>query len=937
MLFRPWLAAALLLALSMALEIHSPAQNAPLAPSPWQIEFAGPRGLSLAYRGVPIIRRSSLYVVKPGWSGLIFDGRSQKNSLEKRENGALHVASENADFAAQYDLIPVDEKNFEMRFKGELRRDTPAQIEFAAGYFNANLIANRPFQSQKNGIISSGVVPAFPTISGLMENDLAPDSQKLEFDSRIGKIEVEVESKSRVVFADARRDSQNWAKEAPVFWLGWMAGAQPLKFGAPVEMTLKIRVDAPFFDPKTRPQQSIQPALQPVPDAVSRRDEPLEVVPRPQKMTVKVGTPFVLRNGVKVSILAPKGETRLRAALGKMLRDEWEVESAVPRETSGASSWCRIVVGGLPDSVSDATSGARGDSWASKTEAYRLRADKNGIEIEAPTARGAFYGIQTLAQLIRPDGKNARVAPVEIEDYPSLQFRGAHWFPSQSGVPFHKRLIQVMARAKMNAAVIQCEAARWDSHPEIAAPNSISKADLRALVALCRANFIEPIPLINTPGHAEWMFRGGQNLDLAEDPQNPYAYAVNNPQSSAFIQQILAEAIEVFQPQTFHIGHDEVTLRGRFPNPDNRFHRAGESATDLVMKNLTSLHDWLGAQGIKTMVWSDMFLHPDEGADAASAPSVAEARKRRQMLPKDVTVVDWHYGSNAKYPSLELFKKDGLQTVAATWNTPQNIRNFSRAAQQNGSLGLLQTTWAGYFPDAGTLDSALSQFTAFVLAGDYAWSNRSEAPDALPYDVVAQWSAAYAPQKGGQSSGAPLDLSAAAQVAPENWLGLGAGRDLSAIFHGPDTVRRFDSVAFQIPAQKLVVLSKAPREMAPQGALGDLTVEIGARAREIALLHATLWSVPDGVTAAKMSVAYADGSQSSFDFNTGRTIASWQSEAVALNARRGWQGQSPDGTPQGLRVTRWQNPFPAKTIARIRFEAVDGEAGYVLAGLTLVE
>ncbi len=924
------------------------AQDTKTSLSPWQIEFSGPRGVSVAYRGVPLIRRSSLYIVKPGWAGLLFDQRAQKHTVEKREDGVLHVASENSDFAAQYDLIPVDDATFELRFKGEMKRDVPAQIELAAGYFNANLIANRPFQALKRdggGQISRGIVPAFPLFAGLRENDLAPDFQSLEFDSRIGQISIAFNSKSRITFADARRDTQNWAKEAPVFWCGWMAGAQPLRFGAPVEMTMRIRVAAPAVADKTRPAAMIPPTLQPISDAVSTQGKPLEIVPRPQKITMMSGAPFVVRDGVKVSILAPRGETRLRAALERVLRGEWQLETAAPLEfNSDASGWCSVVLGAKTRKLAPPKSRP---VWANRLDAYQLTVDKSGIEISAPTARGAFHGIQTLAQILRPDGANASALPLQIEDYAALEFRGAHWFPSQSGVPFHKRLIAVMARVKMNAAVIQCEAARWDSHPEIAAPNSISKADLRDLVALCRANFIEPIPLVNTPGHAQWLFRNGQHLELAEDPKTPYAYSVRNPKSLPLIHQILGEAIEVFRPQTFHIGHDEITMRGRFPNPDNPFNRAGDSATDLVMENLNSLHGWLAAQGIKTMVWGDMFLHSGAGPDAHSAPSAAEAEKRRRMLPKDVIVTDWHYGGKRLYPSLALFAKDGLKTIAATWNTPQNIHYFSRAAQQNGSLGLLQTTWAGYFPDAGTLETQLSQFTAFILAGDYAWSDRDDAPDALPYDVAAQWNTAYAPQKrkpgvpnapraGGPSAGTLLDLTQAAQTSPEDWLGLGAGRDLAALFDDQNTVRRFDDVAFRLPGRKLIALSNAPRGLAPDGALGDLTLKIGTHAAQIALLHATLWSVPDGVSAAKMSVEYSDGTTSEFELKAGATIASWQSNAIVANARRAGSAKSPNGTGQGLYVTRWENPFPAKIIAQLRFTPVDAEAGYALAGVTLI-
>ncbi len=102
------------------------------------------------------------------------------------------------------------------------------------------------------------------------------------------------------------------------------------------------------------------------------------------------------------------------------------------------------------------------------------------------------------------------------------------------------------------------------------------------------------------------------------------------------------------------------------------------------------------------------------------------------LPPPDVIITDWHYGSNEKYPSLNIFRGHGLQTIVATWHTPLNIRHFARAAAASKAHGLLQTTWAGYFPNENVLKNETRQFSAFVLAGDYAWSNREELPSALP-------------------------------------------------------------------------------------------------------------------------------------------------------------------------------------------------------------
>ncbi len=569
---------------------------APAAVGPWAVEFIGPRGVVVKYRGVTIIRQSSLYVVKPGWSGLLFDGRSQNYRIEKSAAAggpALTATGENSVFRARYQLEALDERRFRLRFEGRLVQDVSASIEFAAGYFNANLIANRPFRAQTKSGERSGIVPAFPASAEQIKNELAPDFHRVEFDSRIGTIGLQVQSvqpAARVSFFDARRDSQDWAKAAPVFWCGLMAGAWPLKAEQPVRLELLLTVRP--ITPPARRRVPVKAPLRRVVGAQSSRERPLQVIPQPKRIRFALPASvsrnqlasgdLLLRDGLAWTVTAPVGEVRVTDALRSLLRDQFGLKTAeaaphrsrnMPRHADNASNnskneWTTVRLGALaqpgsPSHEAIVSAVAPDADWVHKGQGYRLTASANGIEIVAPTARGAFYGVQTLAQLLRPasskqgggasgSGRTVRCPLVTIEDWPTLKFRGAHWFPSASGVPFHKALIErVMARHKMNYAVIQCEAARWDTHPEIAAPNSISKRDLRDLVALCRRHFIEPVPLINVPGHAEWMFRNGANRDLAKDPETPYAYSINNPRSDVFIKGILGEALDVFSRRFF--------------------------------------------------------------------------------------------------------------------------------------------------------------------------------------------------------------------------------------------------------------------------------------------------------------------------------------------------------------------------------------------------
>jgi hexosaminidase len=454
------------------------------------------------------------------------------------------------------------------------------------------------------------------------------------------------------------------------------------------------------------------------------------LIPRPKSVVAGAGTCAFPATPACVVTGAAGESRRLRAALADL---GFRTVERLPGREHGVT-----VALGRP-------TGTRASEWARNAEGYRLRVTPAGARVEATTAQGAFYGIETLAQCLRERSNGTEAAVVTIEDWPSMRFRGAHWFPSVSGVTLDRRPIsRIMAPFKMNLAVIQCEAARWDSHPEIAAPNSVAKKDLAGLVALCRRSFIEPVPLIASPGHGDWMFRNGKNLDFCEDPKRPYACCINHPRSQVFLTEIMGEALELFRPRYVHLGHDEVRLRGRFPNPDCPS-CGKQTETRLVLKHLGHLSTWLAKRGIKPLVWGDMLLAPAEASGGgAHAPNPAEARLRRAGLPAGTVVADWHYQIVDDYPSLELLRREKRPAIACSWYRTENIRRLAAAARKAGSLGLVQTTWAGYFPDESVLGgNEIRQYSAFILAAEYAWSGRDDPPDALGYKPRAVFQRAY--------------------------------------------------------------------------------------------------------------------------------------------------------------------------------------------------
>jgi len=93
------------------------------------------------------------------------------------------------------------------------------------------------------------------------------------------------------------------------------------------------------------------------------------------------------------------------------------------------------------------------NNFDANPEKYKLICDKNGIQIISSSAKGIFYGIQTLIQLLPTTKSSSLSIPaVTIIDYPRFEYRGMHIDVSRHffDVTFVKKYIDYLALHKMN-------------------------------------------------------------------------------------------------------------------------------------------------------------------------------------------------------------------------------------------------------------------------------------------------------------------------------------------------------------------------------------------------------------------------------------------------------------------------------------------------------
>jgi hexosaminidase len=227
-------------------------------------------------------------------------------------------------------------------------------------------------------------------------------------------------------------------------------------------------------------------------------------------------------------------------------------------------------------------------------EGYTLEVSKRGVQIEARTAAGLYYGAMTAAQLLSTGaayGKPVRLAGMRIEDVPRFRWRGLmldsvrHFF----SVADVKMLLDQMGQHKLNVLHFhltddqgwRIEIQRYPELTQIGAwrtpPSSggageaapyggfYTQDEIREIVSYAAARYITIVPEIDLPGHAQAAIAAHPQLGVLGDrPKvsanwgvNEYLYNTNE-YSLSFVKNVLDEVMSLFPGRYIHLGGDEA-------------------------------------------------------------------------------------------------------------------------------------------------------------------------------------------------------------------------------------------------------------------------------------------------------------------------------------------------------------------------------------------
>ncbi len=326
-----------------------------------------------------------------------------------------------------------------------------------------------------------------------------------------------------------------------------------------------------------------------------------------------------------------------------------------------------------------------------RSEGYWLDATPDGIVIIAENPRGRFYGVMSLVQLMRMEKRALTVPAVQIRDWPQQSIRGITDDISRgqiSTVENFKAIIRRCARYKLNMYSPYIEDVfAFKNHPAIAdGRGALTAKEWRELDEYARLFHVEMVPIFETLGHWENILRLKDYAHLGEFPGAHTVYG-SDERVYALLEEMIGEIAGAFRSPWFNMAADESWDVGLGTNKER------VAASDLATvhaDHYTRLFDILKKFKKKPLMYGDVILNH---------PEILE------KIPKEVVIVDWHYGAAEDYTSPETFKAAGFPFVVSPavsnyigpfpnyLNTFANIQNLTRDGYRNGALGVLTSSW----------------------------------------------------------------------------------------------------------------------------------------------------------------------------------------------------------------------------------------------------
>ena len=457
-----------------------------------------------------------------------------------------------------------------------------------------------------------------------------------------------------------------------------------------------------------------------------------EIVPLPQEVKAQNSHPFLLTPATVITY--PEGNEQMQ-------QTAWFLASYIEDVTGYAIRTAPSAEGKAPIHLSV-------DKSIQNPEGYRLAVTDQGIEIAGGSEAGVFYGVQTLRKSLPATAKamDIEIPAVQINDYPRFRYRGMMLDVSRHFFSIHevKKYIDILALHNINTfhwhlsddqgwrieikkypeltqigsqrkeTVIGHNSGEYDGQPY---GGFYTQDEVRDVIAYAKKRFITIIPEIDMPGHQLAALATYPELGCTGGPYEVWrqwgisedVICAGNEKSMQFLEDVLAEIIDLFPSEYIHVGGDECPkVRWEHcPKCQARIKAEGikgdskHSAEEYLQSYVISrMEKFVESKGRHIIGWDEIL----EGGLAPNATVMSwrgvsggiEAAKQQHnviMTPNTYLYFDYYQSSDTEHEPQAIggyLPLERVYSLEPTAGIPDESKKYVIGAQAN--------LWTEYIP-----------------------------------------------------------------------------------------------------------------------------------------------------------------------------------------------------------------------------------------------
>lgn len=455
-------------------------------------------------------------------------------------------------------------------------------------------------------------------------------------------------------------------------------------------------------------------------------NEGINVVPAPVELSETENGLFKLN---KNTVLVAQGEELQKVV--EFVAEKMRTSTGLPLKVEADHAGDNSIIVSVDPSIME------------NYEGYTLQSDAKNVTITGASLQGAYYGLQTMLQLLPAEIESPKlvsniaweIPSVEVTDYPRFHYRGFLMEPSRhfatvEDVKKHLDVLSMLKINKMHWHLTEDQGWRIEikKYPKLTEVGSVrdngdgtkygpyfyTQEEVKEIVAYAQERFIEVIPEIELPGHALAALTAYPELACFPKKfqvRNVWGveddvYCAGKEEVFQFLEDVLSEVIPLFPSKYFHIGGDECPKKrwAKCPLCQKRMRQNGlKDEHELQSYFVQRIGKFLEGHGKAMIGWDEIL----EGGLAPSAivmswrgedGGIAAANMDHEviMTPGSGGLYIDHYQGDPKIEPVAIGGYSTLEKVYSYNPLPEALD----ASKHHYVLGAQANLWAEYLYDS---------------------------------------------------------------------------------------------------------------------------------------------------------------------------------------------------------------------------------------------